>query len=68
MKKYDLKHDKINDSVILCCGGVRKCPELFNLDDGNIKIKDDFGSSVVITKDQAKMIAEAVQLIEDSDD
>jgi hypothetical protein len=52
----------INSSgeVRLCCGG-KGCPVLIK-DDQRVKIKDDFGNEIDISIDEAKLIAEAVDL------
>jgi hypothetical protein len=64
--KNQLKHDTLNQSVILCCGSKR-CP-VVSTDGDNIKIKDDFGQTVTMSKQQAKMISEAVDMLEDNND
>ena len=53
----------INSSgeVLLCCGG-KGCPVLTKDDDGRVKIKDDFGNEINISVNEAKLIAEAVDL------
>jgi hypothetical protein len=56
-------NNKITKSVILC-GGKKCCPELFITDDGKVKIKDDYGNTVMMEKDQAKMITGAVKKLE----
>ena len=63
MKNKNLKHDKVNDSVILCCGGKR-CPQVYNKNANTIQIRDDDGFIITITKDQARMISDAVDIIE----
>ena len=58
-----LKHNAKNDSVILCCGSKR-CPELFERGKNRIQIRDDDGFIITLTKEQAKLIPEAIDLIE----
>lgn len=60
--KNQLKHDEVNQSVILCCGSKR-CP-VVSVDGENIMIKDDFGQIVTMSKQQAGMISEALRLLE----
>jgi hypothetical protein len=48
-----------NNQVILCCGG-KKCPILSDLENGMIKIEDDFGGSITIKKEQALLVNDAV--------
>jgi hypothetical protein len=52
---------KIKDNqVLLCCGG-KACPILSDLEDGMIKIEDDFGGSITIKKEQALLVNDAVK-------
>ena len=51
---------KIKDNqVLLCCGG-KACPVLSDLNDGTVKIEDDFGGSIVIKKEQALLVHAAI--------
>ena len=50
-----------NGEVLLCCGG-KGCPVLIKDDEGRVTIKDDFGNEIDISVDEAKLIAEAVEL------
>lgn len=59
-----LKHKKKTNSVVLCCNSV-KCPEVYHVSDDKIRIRDDDGFIVTMTKDQAKMISEAVDLLDE---
>ena len=43
----------------LCCGG-RGCPEVVKIDDTLISITDDNGGTVILTKDEASFIGEAI--------
>jgi hypothetical protein len=64
--KNQLKHDSVNQSVILCCGSKR-CP-VVSMDGDDIKIKDDYGQTVTMSKQQAEMISEAVRMLGTKDD
>lgn len=46
----------------LCCGG-RGCPEVIKLDNNNLVITDDDGGKVVLTKEEALFISEAVDAL-----
>lgn len=61
MKK--LKHNSKRNSVTLCCNS-KACPEVYPKNKNSIQIRDDDGFIITITKDQARMISEAVDLIE----
>lgn len=59
-----LKHKKKTNSVVLCCNSV-KCPEVYYKDKNKIQIRDDDGFVVTMTKDQARMISQAIDVLED---
>ena len=61
--KQNLKHNAKNDSVILCCGSKR-CPEVYNKSENTIQIRDDDGFVITLTKEQARMIPEAIDIID----
>ena len=48
-----------NNQILLCCGG-KGCPRLSRLDNGMIKIDDDFGGSITIKADEALLVGKAV--------
>ena len=50
--------------VLLCCGG-KGCPVLKQTDNDRVSIKDDFGNEIDISLDEAKLIAEAIELKEE---
>lgn len=51
-----------NNRVILCCGGVKKCPQV-RIEDNNVLIEDDYGSEVKMTIEQAEMIKSAIKTL-----
>jgi len=61
-----LKHNSKRNSVVLCCNNV-KCPEIYPKDKKSVQIRDDDGFVITITKEQARMIPEALELIENND-
>lgn len=61
-----LKHNQKRNSVVLCCNNI-KCPEVYNKDSKNIQIRDDDGFVITISKEQAKLIPEAIDLIDKQD-
>lgn len=64
--KRQLKHNVKNDSVILCCGSKR-CPEVYKKTEDTIQIRDDDGFVVTLTKEQARLIPQAIDIIEEKD-
>jgi hypothetical protein len=46
-------------SIQLCCGG-KGCPTL-TLEGNNVRITDDYGKSIKIEVDQAKLIGKALK-------
>lgn len=67
MKKNRLKYKSKTNSVVLCCNNV-KCPEVYPKDKDSIQIRDDDGFIITITKEQARMIPEALDIMDKSDD
>lgn len=53
-----------NDSVKLCCNG-KGCPQIRKISDTIYEIVDDFGKTVRISKDELKLIPDAVNLLDD---
>ena len=49
-----------SNQILLCCGG-KACPVLSDLEDGMIKIEDDFGGSIKIKKEQALLVHDAIK-------
>ena len=64
--KKDLKHNKKRNSVVLCCGG-KKCPEIYPKTDDTVQIRDDDGYIITISKEQARLIPQALDIIEEND-
>ena len=50
---------------MLCCNS-KACPEVYPKGKDSVQIRDDDGFVVTITKDQARMIAEAVDIIDEN--
>ena len=65
--KNQLKHDKVEQSVILCCGSKR-CPVIKVKDQNDVQITDDYGQTITISKQQAGLIADALEMLEDQQD
>ena len=59
----DLKHNSKSNSVVLCCGSKR-CPEVYNKSKDTVQIRDDDGFIITLTKEQARMIPEAIDIID----
>ena len=56
-----------NGKVTLCGRGEGKCcPVMERFDDYRVKITDDFGGYIIITKEQAKLVANGLNLLEES--
>lgn len=55
---------KTNDGGLqLCCGG-NNCPVVNKIDQTKVEIVDDDGNKVVMKLEQAKLIADAVKVLE----
>tara|TARA_A100001011_G_C14285307_1_gene833366 strand:- start:8 stop:205 length:198 start_codon:yes stop_codon:yes gene_type:complete len=56
----------VNDKVTLCCGRDKSCPQVSFNEDNQVTIVDDYGNEVVMEKDQAKLIDQALKELEKS--
>lgn len=56
-----------NGKVTLCGRGNGKCcPIMEKFDEFRVKITDDFGGYVILTHEQAKLVASGLNLLEES--
>ena len=55
------------DGVVLCCNKV-KCPVVKLVNPKQITITDDYGNTVIIDKDQAELIPEALNLLDSQEE
>jgi hypothetical protein len=53
-----------NNTVKLCCNGMG-CPEVTDLGNGYVQIKDDNGNTVVVKKEEAALISDGVKTLEE---
>jgi hypothetical protein len=49
--------------VRLCCGKLN-CPTITDLGNGMVRITDDFGKDVEITKEEAKLVSDGVKTLD----
>lgn len=49
-----------NDTVVLCCGGNKKCPVVEQQTNGMVKITDDYGHSILVKKEELEMVPSAL--------
>lgn len=49
-----------NNTVVLCCGGNKKCPTVIKNLDGTVKITDDDGNSIVVKESELELIPDAL--------
>lgn len=56
----------IDHTVTLCCGRDKSCPVVSFNEEDQVKIVDDYGNHVIMEKDQAKLIDEALKELEKS--
>jgi|TARA_R100000008_G_scaffold86896_1_gene82577 hypothetical protein len=55
---------QVQGEVILCCG-KGGCPRIKKFGSDKVKITDDFGSTVVLDKEQALLIQQAIKQLDD---
>jgi hypothetical protein len=64
--KEDLKYNTKQRSVLLCCGG-KACPEIYTKDKTHIQIRDDKGFVITLSREQAMLIPEALEVLEEKE-
>lgn len=52
-----------NGTVTLCGRQKSCCPVVEKLKDGNYKITDDYGNSVIMTEEQAHLINDGLEVL-----
>ena len=57
-----IKRENMN-TVRLCCGKAG-CPTIQDLGNGMVRITDDFGKEVEITKEEAKLVSDGVKTLD----
>jgi len=57
----DTEYDNANNTVKLCCGSTN-CPTV-SLQDGKVRIDDDYGNYVLLDHGQANLLQEALILV-----
>ena len=58
---------KIKDGIVtLCCGRDKSCPQIAFNEDQKVTIADDYGNTVIMEKEQAKLIEGALKELEKS--
>lgn len=57
-----------NGTVTLCGRPKSCCPVVTEIDENTIKITDDDGKCITITKEQAKLIDNALELFENKEE
>jgi len=57
---------KINDGVLLCCGKA-KCPVVRLQENEQLTISDDYGNTVKLDVEQAKLINKAIDQLKEKE-
>ncbi len=57
---------QINGGVLLCCGKA-KCPMVNLQEDNQLTITDDDGNTVKLDRDQAKLLNQAIEQLEETE-
>ena len=53
-----------NENTVRLCCGKRGCPTVIDLGNGMVKITDDFGKEVEMTKEEAKLVSDGVKTLD----
>jgi len=54
---------KLNDKQVRVCCGRSGCPVVEKIDDDHYKVTDDEGNSIVVKKEELKLMGDAVTAI-----
>lgn len=56
-----------NGTVTLCGRpGGRCCPTMQIIDENRVKITDDYGNSIIVTKEEAALMSNGVTMLDES--
>jgi hypothetical protein len=56
-----------NGSVTLCGRGDGKCcPTMQVIDENRVKITDDYGNSIIVTKEEAALMGNGMTMLDES--
>lgn len=55
-----------SNTVKVCCG-KKGCPVVKKLDELTYEVTDDFGNKIIISKDELKLMGDAVKTIENNE-
>lgn len=54
----------INNTTVSICCGKANCPTVEKIDENHYKITDDDGNSIVVKKEELKLMGDAVTVID----
>ena len=54
---------RLNDKTIRLCCNKMGCPIMEDLGDGNVKITDDSGNTIVVKKEEALLLSDGVRTL-----
>ena len=55
-----------DNSVKICCDG-KGCPVVEKIDDNSYKVTDDNGNTIIVKKEELKLMADAVTTLNSTD-
>lgn len=55
---------QIKENTVKVCCGKKGCPEVEKLDDGMYKVTDDDGNTIVLKKEELKLMGDAVSTLD----
>ena len=56
-----------NGSITLCGRGNGKCcPTMQIIDENHVKITDDYGNSIIVTKEEAALMGNGMTMLDES--
>jgi len=57
---------KLSDNQVKVCCGNNGCPVVEKIDDNTYKVTDDDGNSILVKKEELKLMGDAVSTLDES--
>ena len=54
----------LSDNSVQLCGRGKCCPIVTKREDGKYEVKDDYGNTVIVQKEELELVADAVKTLD----
>ena len=66
IEEYNMEYlEEVGPNKLMLCGGKRCCPTIELGENGTVEIVDDFGGKVRMNIEQAKLITQALEQLDE---